>query len=297
MKDIQINILHKYIGLGSFAFRYAIGVKGFQPPNPMDTFAFIQRAYQLGYRRVQLCENLNIATLSKNDLRRLRDMSKDMGMVLEIGLRKVDEKNLSRHIELALLLEASFIRAVSHDRDNLSQEEQKTVIVSVTKLLKQWAPRFNDYGVTFGLENHFDITTKDLVKIVTEVASANVGLVFDTTNSLGFLEPPEDTLKIMREFILSVHLKDYIIQKGEAGYEILGTILGEGFLNIPTIFSLLGDRLFHIPIILESTARRNFQDTQEKVMQWEESIIQKNTIVIDNLLRRYHNKNAEEKRV
>jgi sugar phosphate isomerase/epimerase len=216
-------------------------------------------------------------------------------MILEVGLRKVDEKNLSKHIEIAALLKASFIRAVAHDCDNLSQAEQKTVVASVTKLLKQWAPRLNDYGLSFGLENHFDIATKDLVHIVTEVASSKIGLVFDTTNSLGFLETPENTLKIMRDFILSVHLKDYIIQKGEAGYEIVGTVLGEGVLNISTLFSLLGGKLSRIPIILESAARRNFQDIQKKVLQWEENIIQRNTAALYNLLKKYLGQNTEEK--
>ena len=285
MQDRAINILPDLIGLGSFAFRYAIGINGFKPSHPMDVFSFMEKACQLGYRRIQLCENLNIKAYTKNDLLRLRDVSKDLGMIVEIGLKKLDEENLSRHVEIALLVEAAFIRAVAHDHDNLSQQEQEGVVASVTKILKQWAPRLDDYGLSLGLENHFDISTRDLVRVVTEVGSSGIGLVFDTTNSLGFLETPENTLRCMSDFIISVHLKDYIIQKGEAGYEILGTVLGEGSLNIPTIFSLLGDRVSQVPIILESAVRRNFLDSPEQVLKWEEDIIQRNTRSMDTFIK------------
>lgn len=285
MQDRAISIFPKHIGLGSFAFRYAIGISEFKSPHPMDAFSFMEKAYQMGYRRIQLCENLNIKVYTKNDLQRLHDMSKDLGMIVEIGLKKLDEENLLRHIEIALLIGATFIRAVSHDHDNLSQQEQERVIAAVTKILKQWAPRLDDHGLSLGLENHFDIATRDLVRIVKDVGSPRIGLVFDSTNSLGFLEMPENTLKCMIDFIVSVHLKDYVIQKGEAGYEILGTVLGEGSLNISAVFSLLGDKAPHIPIILESAARRNFQDTPEQVLEWEEDSIQKNTRSMDSLLR------------
>ena len=292
MQDTAISILPDNIGLGSFAFRYAIGTKEFRPPHPMDAFSFMERAHHMGYRRIQLCENLNFRAYSNNDLRRLRDISNDLGIMVEVGLKKLDEENLSRHVEIARLVGATFIRAVSHDHDNLSPQEQEQVVAAVTKILKQWAPRLGDYGLSLGLENHFDVATRDLVRIVTELGSAAIGLVFDTTNSLGFLETPEDTLKNMLDFVLSVHLKDYKIQKGEAGYEILGTVLGEGSLNIPAVFSLLGNRASRIPIIIESAARRNFQDSPEQVLQWEEDIIQRNTCSMDTLLREnpYFNK-------
>jgi len=281
MQDQAISILPEHIGLGSFAFRYAIGFKAFKSPRPMDAFSFMEKAHQMGYRRIQLCENLNYVMYSKNDLQRLRAMSKDLGMTVEVGLRKLDEENLSRHIEIALQVGAVFIRAVLHDHDNLSRQEQENVVTAAIKLLKQWAPRLADYGFTLGLENHFDVTTRDLVRIAAELASSSVGLVFDTTNSLGFLETPECTLKNMVDFVSSVHLKDYKIQKGETGYEIIGTALGEGALDIPAVFSLLGDKASRISIILESAARRNFQDTPEHVLEWEEDIIRKNTRKIE----------------
>ena len=297
MQDRVTGILPKNIGLGSFAFRYTIGNGDFKSPRPMNVFSFVEKAYQMGYRRIQLCENLNFRAYSKNDLQRLRDMSKDLDMTVEIGLKKLDEENLSRHVDIALLVGATFIRAVSHDHDNLSQQEMESVVADVTKLLKKWAPRIEDSGLSLGLENHFDLVTKDLVRIVSEVASAGIGLVYDTTNSLGFLESPENTLKTMLEFVLSVHLKDYTIQKGEAGYEILGTVLGEGSLSMPAIFSLLDGRLPDIPIILESTARRNFQDTPEQVLKWEEDIIQRNTRSMETLLRENPCFNKQERRI
>ncbi|MCL2319802.1 MAG: sugar phosphate isomerase/epimerase [Treponema sp.] len=285
MQERTVRQLPQNIGLGSFAFRYAIGIKEFRPSRPMDAFAFVEKAHRMGFRRIQLCENLNFHSYSKAELQKLRDVSRDLGMIVEVGLKKLDEDNIARHFDIALLLGSPFIRAVSHDHDNLSKREQEEVAAAVTKLLKEWAPRLKDNGLCLGLENHFDLATRHLVRIVKDVAAAEVGLVFDSTNSLGFLELPENTLREMLDFVLSVHLKDYAITKGEAGYEILGTVLGEGSLNIKAIFSLLGARLLQVPVILESAARRNFEDSPEQVLRWEEDVIKKNTCNMGNLLK------------
>ena len=56
------------IGLGSYAFRYAIGFKDFKIPKPMTIVDFLHEAKRLGFQGVQLCENFNISNLNNKEL-------------------------------------------------------------------------------------------------------------------------------------------------------------------------------------------------------------------------------------
>ena len=271
-------------GLCSFAYRYAAGIPGFSPRSPLDVFGFIEEAHALGYRRAQICENIGLASLSRQELDRLCRISRELNVELEIGFKRIDEGNIARHMEIARITGASFIRAVTHDRENLSDSERRETVGRAVALLKSWSARFRDLDVLFALENHFDLGTDDLVEIVGEVASPSVGLVFDTTNGLGFLEPPAVTMEKMADHIFSVHLKDYIVRKAEAGYEIVGTALGEGLLRARKIVEFLAGRRPMTTFILEMAIRRNPGWDADTVVQWERDAIRKSTEMMKTIL-------------
>lgn len=284
MNDMKSSVLPPHVGLGSFAFRYAVGFPGFFPETPMGPDEFLRSAHALGYRRVQICENLRLPFRSPGELERLNRLSGELGIALEIGFKKVDEDSLVRYMEIARRMGVRFIRAVIHDKDSLTREVRGTIMQQTSKLLKNWAGRLEDAGVRLGLENHFDLFTDELVTIVGEVGSPAIGLVFDTTNSLGFLEPPEITLNKMSGRIFSMHLKDYTIRKAEAGYEIVGTVLGEGLLNAEKILSDLVGSDPEASVILEMAVRRNPDRQVKAVVEWEKEEIRKSTVVLASIV-------------
>ena len=45
------------LGLGTYAYAWAIGIAGYAPAQPMDAFAFVRRAAALGVRVVQIADD------------------------------------------------------------------------------------------------------------------------------------------------------------------------------------------------------------------------------------------------
>ncbi len=264
------------IGLGSFAYRYAIGCEGFRPLQPMTAVAFLEAAHKMGFEGVQLCENLNYAKLSRDELLKVKEKAAELNLFIELGMRDLTMENILFHLDMAELLSASFLRIVLGKNRPVPEEEPQKLIDSSIQILKAVLPRCRQQGVTIGLENHFDLRTPDLVRVVQAVNDPQVGMILDTTNCLGFVERPEETLQALTPYLLSVHLKDYMIKKVEAGYLITGTALGEGSLDTAGMIK----QLFNLPhglvsIVIELTVRRGEQQTPEEVLTSEQAAIER----------------------
>ena len=89
------------LGLGSFAYRYAIGCEGFRPLQPMTTLDFLIAAHQMGFEGVQLCENLNYAKLSREELLKVKEKAAELNLFLELGMRDLTLENILFHLDLA----------------------------------------------------------------------------------------------------------------------------------------------------------------------------------------------------
>jgi len=253
----------KNIGLSSFAYRYNIGFSGFMPEKPMDSLAFLKAAYENGFSGVQLCENLGIAQADNNQLKQIKALASELGLFLEVGMNTVTAESIVRHLEIAKTLSASFLRIVLVGPRLTDPRAVNEACDKYTAMLSQTLSLAKKYGISMGLENHFDLPTYALKNIVETINDNTIGLIVDTTNAIHFLERPEETLSICEGHIVSIHLKDYLPQKVEAGHFISGTILGQGDLN-PRPFINACDN-----IIMEMTVRRLEGYTIPQVLEWE----------------------------
>ena len=68
------------VGISSYAYRYGIGLPGIRPANPMSAIEFLGEARRLDLCHVQLCENLDVASLGRTDLQRLRETASTSGL-------------------------------------------------------------------------------------------------------------------------------------------------------------------------------------------------------------------------
>ena len=92
------------IGIGSYAYRYAIGFKNFTPPNPMTVFDFLDEAHRLGLDGVQLCENLSYSNFTAKEFREIKSLAHELGLFIELGMRDLSKENLYKHLEIADIL-------------------------------------------------------------------------------------------------------------------------------------------------------------------------------------------------
>jgi sugar phosphate isomerase/epimerase len=184
-------------------------------------------------------------------------------LTVEIGLNGLTDQNLGRHLEVAEIFGSDLIRVVVGT----------TGVEESLKILRSALPRLRSQRIRLGLENHFDLTMNQLVGIVRQLGNEHVGIIFDTTNGLGFLERPEETIVKAQPYLFSMHIKDYIIRKVEAGYFVTGAVLGKGRLDVPTVLRCAADAPGLRSIILELTIKRDETAPVDAVIHREQAAV------------------------
>jgi sugar phosphate isomerase/epimerase len=245
-------MLQDKLGIGSFAYRYHVGIPGCMPESPMKPMDFINESARLGLRRIQLCENLNYVNCSEPDILRMAKRTKELGLIVEIGMNGASKENLRKHIHLAQIFGSKFIRVVIGDIGL----EGEYAVDAVTNNLNSTIHECRGAGIEIGLENHFDLPTPQIMRIIHNVHDPLVGSVFDSTNCINFLERPEETLDYMLPCIKSAHLKDFRMVKTEAGITLRGQILGQGIIDSKSLVKKILSNNPNASIIIELTIRR-----------------------------------------
>jgi len=80
-----------------------------------------------------------------------------------------------------------------------------------------------------------------------------VGVVLDTTNSLGASQGPEAVVEALGPRTINLHLKDYVVYRHSYmfGFTIEGRPAGQGHLDIPWLLQRMKDLGRNPNVILE----------------------------------------------
>jgi 3-oxoisoapionate decarboxylase len=236
------------LGVGSFAFAWAIGVPGHPPARPMDAFAFLDRAAALGAEVAQLGDNLPLQGWTAGELERLGARAAALGLTLEVGTRGIEGDHLPHYAEVARTLDSGLLRVV------IDTERHRPSPDEVVATLRRALPALERTGVTLALENHDRFPVATLAAIVREVGSERVGICLDTVNSLGSLEGPDTVLDALGPLVVNFHVKDARIERlsHNMGFLVSGTPAGQGMLDLPGMLRRLADLGRAPNVILES---------------------------------------------
>jgi len=269
------------IGIGSFTFRYAIGIEDCMPNKPMTPIDFIDAASNLGFNRIQLCENLKYAEYNTDSIISFAERAKDRNLIVELGTYGLTYDNLKKHIEIANIFNSKFIRIAIGDLcDNNIDCSYRMAIETISSIIDECKKS----NIVLGLENHFDLPTPYILKILEEINDPYIGAIYDTTNAIYFIERPERTLELLLPYIKSVHLKDYQLKKAEASIVMSGRILGEGQLNSKEILKTVLTANPEASVIMETTIRRREGLSSEQVVFEEKLQIEKSTQYLKDLI-------------
>ena len=257
------------LGVGSFAFAWAIGVPGHPPAHPMDAFAFLDRAAAVGAEVAQLGDNLPLQDWTHADLERLLAHAADLSLTLEVGTRGIGGDNLVRYADIARTLSSGVLRVV------VDSEGHRPAPAEVITTLRRALPALERCGVTLAVENHDRFSVATLAAIVREVASDRVGICLDTVNSLGSLEGPEAVLEALGPYVVNFHVKDARIERlsHNMGFLVSGTPAGQGMLDLPGMLRHLADLGRAPNVILESwpPPEADIEATIRKEAVWAET--------------------------
>lgn len=235
------------LGLGSYAYRWSIGIKDQIPAKAMTAFDLLDSAETLGLEVVQYADNMPLDQYSEADHHRLYEVAREKGLILELGTQSFDAHEVDRYLEIGKRLHSSIMRVALDAADSH---------IPVAELAEQFRPRVDKAraaGMKIAIENHFNYPSPQMVDLLDAVNDDHLGVCLDVANSICANEWPEDTIKMLAPYAINLHLKDYEITPDVygVGFRIHGVPLGQGRAPISWIL----DQLKHCPpdmsVILE----------------------------------------------
>lgn len=223
------------LGLGSYAYAWAIGISGYPPAQPMTISTFLQRAAELGVRVVQIADNLPLHRLTSAEVEEVQHEAVRLNLQIEIGTRGIALSHLHTYLELAQRLRSPLLRTVVDTADHHPAPEE--VVATLHPLM----PDFEQAGVTLAIENHDRFKVRTLVDILRQVESTHIRICLDTVNSFGAGEGPEVVIEALGPYVVNLHVKDFSIRRHRhmLGFEIEGVPAGKGMLDVPALLATL----------------------------------------------------------
>ncbi len=260
------------LGIGTFAYPWAIGLSYFMPEDPMDAFNFIRTCSDVGVHLVQIADNLPLHQLSIDERDKLYQHALKLGVDIEVGTRGLKPDNIKLYLEIARQFNSPILRVV------IDKDEFKPDINEINQIISQLLPEFEAAGVILAIENHDRFKSYELADIIRIADSPFVGICLDTVNSFGALEGPEVVVENLGPYTVNLHVKDFTINriKSNMGFNLIGTIAGEGMLNVPWLLKKLKDYGKEVNVILEvwMPPEERIKPTLLKEQEWvEKSII------------------------
>lgn len=235
------------LGLGSYAFRWSIGIKDLQPETPMTAMEVLDIAHQHGLELVQYADNLPLDTLSADEHVALRERADSYGMALELGTQCFDAEQLARYIPIGERIGSKILRVA------LDAEDAMVPVPELAAQIRELLPDGKRAGLRFAIENHFNYPSPRMVELLDEVADDALGVCLDVANSICAGEWPMETVRMLAPYTINLHLKDYEITPDPygVGFRIHGTPLSEGRAEIGEILATLSHCPDDMSVILE----------------------------------------------
>ncbi len=259
------------LGLSSYAYRWSIGVENYAPSNPMTFEQFVNKAIYLNLDGVQACDHLRFFDLPDYKLKEISDKIEDHGMFVETGASSCNPGYLETALQVSGKVGAKILRAIPEIDRNGTKEHIQRQIDQIVQDFVQVLTCAKDLDIRLALENHAQLASEELVQIVESIDDDFVRVCLDTMNSIVFMENPLTTVRVLAPYAITVHLKDFRIEKNPREHRIVGTPLGEGLLDLPQIMQIVRESNLEPSINLELLVDR--RENEEETLRWEEECV------------------------
>ena len=252
------------LGLSTYTYSWSIGLSGFIPPKPMSLTDLMDKAVELDVHVLQIVDNLPFDRISPQQWKDFARRAVELGIELELGTSGIGLEHLRKFMQLAKVLNSSFVRTVIDTPDYRPSEEE--VVSNVKELLRE----LEQADLCLAIENHDRFKIKKLDELIERIGSERVAAVLDTTNSFGASEGPELVIDVFGPRTINLHLKDYAIFRDNhlLGYKLEGRPAGQGHLDIPAMLAKLKHQGRNPNVILELLTPQ--QETLEKTIALEQ---------------------------
>lgn len=202
-----------------------------------DTAAFLEQCHSEGAAGIQCPIN--------GDLNKIRARAEQLNMYIEmiIGLPKTDDTTaFERGIQNAKAVGALCARANAGGRryeDFSTLAEYQQFAARAKKSIAAAIPICEKYKIPLALENHKDWTLEQMVPLLKNHSSEYFGACIDFGNNIALLDDPMEVIEELASFAVTTHVKDMGVEPYEDGFLLSEVILGQGFSDLPRMFSLV----------------------------------------------------------
>lgn len=216
----------------------------------MDLFSFIDKVSEYELAGFQI-DPMHLASCDREYLKAVREEAKVRRLFIEHGMSGVNPADIERNVGVCHILGASILRTfIGFNRYSRTTDVRKELATARERLLLGM-DALESSGVKLAIENHGDLLSEELVCLVEDLASPNVGICLDVGNSLCVLENPLEAARRMIPFVVSVHFKDYAMVGTPSGCKLVGAPLGQGVLPLQELYRVIVDEAPVTRLILE----------------------------------------------
>jgi sugar phosphate isomerase/epimerase len=227
------------IGLSALSFSYRCGLVGRDTSRvvsaPLGVDDIVALAARAGLASVELPLAL-LPDRSTAGLAALRGSLKACGLTAVIDTDVADVDTLREAIPLAAALGARVVRTLAspvlEGKRGAFAQDWDGYLDTVIARLRAVRPLAEEHGVTVAIENHQDLTSADVLRILEAVGGECIGVTFDPVNAYVVAEDPFAALPLLGPHICNVHLADFLAYPSREGWRLVRCALGEGDLNL-----------------------------------------------------------------
>ena len=203
----------------------------------------------------------------KGYLREIREETKKQGIMLQAGTggicptaAKFNDKhgNAEEHLRLLIRVAKEVGSSVARcylgsSKDRMGEKGIQFHIESTIKTLKKVRKQALDSGVRIAVENHAgDMHSRELVDLIERAGPDFVGATLDTGNATWTLEDPVETFRNLAPYTVSSGIRDSMVWPSENGVRVQWTAMGEGCVDLKTIFAEWARQCPDAPVQIET---------------------------------------------
>ena len=246
------------VGIDSYCYHRFFGevYPDQKPPTKKFTMQdFLKRANELEVDGVSL-ESCFFPTFDEGWLKDLKAQLDDYKMDrvyawghpdgLERGKNEAAYKDMLAHIPRARTIGAEVMRVVGSSL-MFRHEPHGPQIKALVDQFKEAVKVAKDNGVKMAVENHIDFTADEILQLLEEVGSDNLGLNFDTGNFLRLLDDPIRGMEKLAPYVYATHVKDLMPDKNASPTDwffFAGVPVGKGLINNQKLAQILAKANF-----------------------------------------------------
>ena len=220
-------------------------------PRQISTFQLFDRIVDLDLDGVHLDDGV-LESFEPSFLREVGAAAKERGLYLEYNFT-LDLGGRGLGVQHDLEEAIAISRAMGSDIVKMSMDmvRPKPVAASrfhpdvmaqvkdVAKILRSAAPSAKDTGIRIAVENHCDCFSEELLWLLDEVDSPQVGACIDTVNAFHVTEDPMAAVRNLAPRAYTNHFRDDRIEFKRYGFKLTGTAVGEGDMDMKGIYEII----------------------------------------------------------